>query len=60
MFVLEYIKKKNFLNKKKEKIIIETDIVEDEDLNLAKFKEEIGNEIGAIVPEENQSKREDN
>lgn len=59
MFVLEYIRKKNFLNKnKKSKLIIETDIVEDEDLNLKNFKEEISNEIGVFTPE--KEKREDN
>lgn len=57
MFVLEYIRKKNFLNKnKKSKLIIETDIAEDEDLNLKSFKEEISSEIGVFTL--NKNKRE--
>lgn len=59
MFVLEYIKKKNFLSKnKKTKMIIETDVTENEELNLKNFKEEISNEIGVFTPE--KEKREDN
>lgn len=59
MFVLEYIKKKNFLNRnKKTKMIIETDVTENEELNLKNFKEEISNEIGVFTPE--KEKREDN
>lgn len=58
MFVLEYIKKKNFLNKnKKTKLVVETDIAEDEELNLKSFKEEISNEIGVFTLE--KDKRED-
>lgn len=41
MFVLEYFKKRFFLNKKNE----ETNIVDNEELNLLKFEEEISNEI---------------
>ena len=55
MFVLEYLKKKNFLNRKKQNS--ETDVVEDEAILLAKFKEEISNEIGAISLKNNE--RED-
>lgn len=59
MFVLEYIRKKNFLNKKnKEKLIVETDIVDNEELNLEKFREEVSNEIGAISIEEKNIKSE--
>lgn len=44
MFVLEYFKKKNFLNRNK-KITLKADITDEEELNILKFKEEISSEI---------------
>ena len=57
MFVLEYIKRKNFLDKsKKKKLVLETNIVNEEELNLEKFKEEISEELGAISLQDNEEK----
>ena len=58
MFVLEYIKRKNFLNKnKKEKLVLETNVVNEEELNLEKFKEEISEELGAISLQDNEKNK---
>lgn len=46
MFVLEYFKKKNFLNRNRnKKVILKADITDEEELNILKFKEEISSEI---------------
>lgn len=51
MFVFEHIKKKNFLNRKRnEKTNLKTNTVEEE--NLERFKEEISNEIGVTLKKE--------
>ena len=58
MFVLEYIKRKKFLNNnKKEKLILETNVVNEEELNLEKFKEEISEELGAISLQDNEKNK---
>ena len=57
MFVLEYIKRKKFLNNnKKEKLILETNVEDKEKLNLEKFKEEISIELGATLLQDNKEK----
>lgn len=53
MFVFEHFRKRLFLNKNKE-----TNVIEDEEINLKKFKEEIANEIGITLIEK-KDKRED-
>lgn len=46
MFVLEYFKKKNFLNRNKnKKVTLKANITDEEELNILKFKEEISSEI---------------
>lgn len=58
MFVLEYIKRKNFLSKsKKERMVLETNVVNEEELNLEKFKEEISEELGAISLQDNEENK---
>lgn len=51
MFVSEYFKKRQFLKRRK------TNIEENEDLNLELFKEEVVNELGIKLKE--NEKRED-
>lgn len=53
MFVSEYFKKRMFRNKN-----IETNVEENEEIILEKFKEEIANEIGINLIEKDD-KRED-
>lgn len=58
MFVLEYIKRKKFLNKnKKEKLVLETNVANEEELNLEKFKEEISEELGATSLQDNEENK---
>lgn len=58
MFVLEYIKRKNFLGKsKKKKLVLETNVVNEEELNLEKFKEEISEELGTTSLQDNEENK---